>query len=264
MRLHHLFVLVLFSALAFTAEDVLAVESESQRDAIVAPRAKRFYKSSRARQYLSLGGTYTSDYNSKYYQLTSRYLYQGENAVHEANFKQQTDYADSGSGTNKKYDVRKSELYDFSWSSKRRFGESKNYGVFYHRTIHDKFEQYSHDSRNAIGVGRMFFNERLEWDVSLGYHDVQHYGSEADLITSWRANFKLSDKITFVQRAYLFFDKNSTDTDFKTSLVYRIDEKLSFELRHNLEQRNYIEDGDNEATNRVNRTVTVGLIFDLN
>ncbi len=262
MRFSRLF--IVFISISILCCEASAVESEAQREAIVAPRSKRFYKSSRARQYLSLGGSYSSDYNSKHYQFTSRYLYQSDKAIHEGNFQQQTDYADSGSGSSKKYDVKKSELYDFSWSTKALFKDSKNYGVVYHRTIRDEFAKYSLDTRNAIGVGRLFLKDRLEWDVSVGYHDVQHYGSEADLITSWRANFKLSEKITLVQRAYLFFDRKSTDTDFRTSLVYRIGEKLSFELRHNLEQRNYVDDGDTEATNRVNRTITVGLIFDLN
>jgi len=262
MRFIHLSFSFLFVVFLFA--EAFAVEPTSQREAIVAPRAKRFYKSSRARQYLSFGGSYSSDYNSRQYQLVSRYLYQGERAIHEGNFKQQTDYSDSGSGSKKQYDAKKSELYDFSWSTKALFKDSKNYGVLYHRTIHDGFTKYSHDSRNAIGIGRLFLKERLEWDVSLGYHDVQHYGSEADLITSWRANFKLSEKITLVQRAYLFFDKTSTDSDFKTSLVYRIGEKLSFELRHNFERRNYIDDGDTAATNLASRSITIGLIFDLN
>lgn len=262
MRTHRLF--VLFFAVSFAFEPAFAIESESQREAIVAPRAKRFYKSSRARQYLAFGGNYTSDYNSKRYQLTSRYLYQSEKVINEMNFKQQTDYADSGSGKSKKYNIRQAQLYDFSWSTKAMIKESKNYGVFYHRTIHDKFESYSHDTRNAIGVGRLFFNERLEWDVSLGYHDVQHYDAEAEIITSWRANFKISDRVTFVQRAYLYFDKKSTDLDFKTSLVYRMGEKLSLELRQQLERRKYIEDGETEATNQWGRSVTAGIVFDLN
>lgn len=257
LRLSTLFFIVFIA-------DVFAVESSSQREAIVAPRAKRFYKSSRARQYLSFGGSYSSDYNSKQYEFTSRYLYQSDKAIHEGNFDRQTDYADSGSGSKKKYNVKKSELYDFSWSTKALFKESKNYAVLYHRTIHDSLAKYTNDTRNAIGIGRLFLKERLEWDVSVGYRDVRNYGSEADLITSWRANFKLGEKITLVQRAYLFFDKNSTDTDFRTSLVYRLGEKLSFELRHNFEQRNYVDDGDINATNRVNRSVTIGLIFDLN
>ncbi|MBU6140924.1 MAG: hypothetical protein KGP29_05175 [Proteobacteria bacterium] len=263
MRSHHLTKTLLLALFLFS-NSALAVETESQREAIVAPRAKRFYKSNRARQYLSFGGNYTSDYNSKQYELTSRYLYQSDKSIHEGNFKQETNYADSGSGSNKKYEVRKSELYDISLSSKRIIGESKNYGVIYHRTIHDRFEQYPHDTRSAIGIGRIFLNERLEWDVSLGYHDVRHYDSEADLITSWRANFKLSDKLTFVQRAYLFFDQKSTDSDFKSSLVYRIGEKVSFELRHSFERRKYLEDGETEAVNQVSRSFTIGLIFDLN
>lgn len=259
MRFTSLFILFL---VVFV--DAGAVESSSQREAVVAPRNKRFYKSSRARQYLSLGGSYSSDYNSKQYEFTSRYLYQSDKAIHEGNFERQTDYADSGTGAKKKYDVKKSELYDFSWSTKALIKDSKNYAVIYHRTIHDALARYSNDTRSAVGIGRLFLKERLEWDVSVGYRDVRHYGSEADLITSWRANFKLSEKITLIQRAYLFFDKNSTDSDFKTSLVYRIGERLSFELRHNLEQRNYVDEGDTNATNRVNRSVTIGLIFDLN
>ena len=264
MRRHHLSIPPLLLLLFLAPFPAFAVESEAQREAIVAPRAKRFYKSSRARQYLSFGGNYTSDYNSKDYQIISRYLYQSEKTINEINFKHEAKYADSGSGNKKRYDVKTSELYDITLSGKAIIGESKNYGVVYHRTIHDSFETYSHDTRNALGVGRIFLNERLEWDVSFGYHDVQHYGSEPDLITSWRANFKISDKLTFVQRAYLFFDQKSTDSDFKTSLVYRIGENMSFELRHNFERRRYLEDGETNAINQVSRSVTVGLIFDLN
>jgi len=257
-----IFCLLLF--LFFHPFSAFAIESEAQRAAVVAPRAKRFYKSSRARKYLSLGGSYSSDYNSKQYQLTSRYLYQSAKSIHEGNLEHQTDYADTGTGSKKRYDVRKSEIYDLSWSTKIMIKESANYGVFYHRTIYDRFQRYSNDMRNAAGVGRLFFKERLEWDISLGYRNVRHEGSEPDLITSWRANFKLSDRITFVQRAYVFFDKKSTDGDFKTSLVYRFADKVSLELRHQLGKRKYLEDGATEAVNRVNRNVTIGLIFDLN
>ena len=264
MRRHHISCSAIIVFAFLVLDPAFAVESKTQREAVVAPRAKRFYKSSRARQYLSFGGNYVSDYNSKNYQFVSRYLYQSEKFINEINFKQETNYGDIGSGSKKKYGIKTSELYDFTLSGKAIIGESKNYGVAYHRTIHDKFEKYSHDSRNALGIGRIFLNERLEWDVSLGYHDVKHYGSEPDLITSWRANFKLGDKTTFVQRAYLFFDQKSTDSDFKTSLVYRIGNNVSFELRHNFERRRYLEDGKTEATNQVSRSVTVGLIFDLN
>lgn len=262
MRFHHLLIFLIPAFWVF--DSAFAIESKTQRKAIVSPRAKRFYRSNRTRQYIAFGGKYSSDYNSKDYEFNSRYLNQSNRFINEINFQQKTKYADSGSGSKRKYDVRKSELYDLSLSSKAKFGESKNYGVAYHRTIHDKFDKYSHDTRNALGLGRIFLRDRLEWDVSLGYHDVQHEGSEAELITSWRANFKIGKNTTFVQRAYLFFDQKSTDSDFRTSLVYRIRRKLSIELRHGFERRKYIEDGEVEGVNRVKRSVTVGLIFDLN
>lgn len=263
---HHKLFLALFLALFLSqpCEKAFAIESESQREAIVAPRAKRFYKGNLSKQYLSFGGNYTSDYNSKNYQLNSRYLYQSANHIHEINLQYETNYADSGSGKNKKYDVKKSELYDLSISSKARIKESEEYGVFYHRSIYDKLSKFYYDSRTALGVGRMFFKERLEFDVSLGYHDVEAYGYQVDVVTSWRANFKLTDNITFVQRAYWFFDHESIDNDFKTSLVYRLSDKMSFEVRHNFEKRRYEEDNQRMVTNQINRGVTIGLIFDLN
>lgn len=258
LRFSFLFFLLNFCNHAF------ALESEAQREAVVAPRAKRFYKASRARQYLAIGGAYASDYNSKDYQFNSRYLYQSDKFVNEINFEQQSSYADSGSGSNKKYDVKKTELYDVMLSSKARLGESNNYALGYHRSIYDDLSKYYFDTRTALGLGRMFFKEKLELDFSIGRRDVKDYDRKIDFITSWRANFKVTDKTTFIQRAYWFFDNESIDNQFRTSLVYRLNERLSFELRHNFEQRRYEEDPKNVNNNFVNRSVTIGLIFDLN
>jgi len=245
-------------------DQAYAVESEAQREAIIAPRAKRFYKSSRARQYLSFGGSYSSDYNSKDYQLNSRYLYQSERFVNEINFEHQSSYADSGSGAAKKYDVKKVELYDLMLSTKARLGSSMNYGVGYHRTIYDKLSTYEYDTRSAIGIGRMFFREKLEADFSVGHRDVKNYGAKFDFIISWRANFKITENITFIQRAFWFLDNESLDNQFKTSLVYRMSDRLSLELRHNFEHRRYEDDNKRVNNNFVNRSVTFGVIFDLN
>lgn len=262
MKTHSVFFFLFFSL--YFCDFSYAIESEAQREAVVAPRAKRFYKSSRARQYLSLGGSYSSDYNSKNYQLNSRYLYQSENFVNEINFEHQSNYADSGSGSGKKYDLKKSELYDLALSSKARLGSSNNYAVGYHRSIYDDLSKYYYDTRTAFGLGRMFFKEKLEIDFSIGRRDVKDYGGKLDFITSWRANFKITDNLTFIQRAYWFLDNESIDNQFKTSLVYRLSDRVSFELRHNFEQRRYEEDNKNITSNFVNRSITIGLIFDLN
>lgn len=243
---------------------VCAIESISDREAVVAPRTKKFYKAERARQYVSLGGIYSSDYNSKSYQLNSRYLYQSRNYIHEINFKHETDYANSGSGKNKKYNVKTSELYDLSLASKARILETQNYGVLFNRNIYDKFSKEYYNNRIAAGLGRMFFRERLELDASMGYHETKLYGHEVDFIISWRANFKLSDNLTFIQRAFWFFDHESLDNDIKTSIVYRLGDRMSFEVRHNFERRRYEENDQYAVTNLISRSITVGLIFDLN
>lgn len=262
MKIHSVFFFLFF--FLYFCDFSYAIESKTQREAVVAPRAKRFYKSSRARQYLSLGGSYSSDYNSKNYQLSSRYLYQSENFVNEINFEHQSNYADSGSGSNKKYDEKKSELYDLTLSSKARIGGGNNYAVGYHRSIYDDLSKYYYDSRSAIGLGHMFFKEKLEMDFSFGRRDIKDSGGKLDFIISWRANFKITENLTLVQRTYWFLDNEGVDNQFKTSLVYRLSERMSFELRHNFEQRRYEEDNKNITSNFMNRSLTIGLVFDLN
>lgn len=263
MRRHHVVILLSIFFAALLPKKVLAIDSESSREAIVAPRAKKFYKSSSAKQYLSFGGNYVSDYNSRYYQLTSRYLYQSSRFVNEANFKKETNYADSGSSTNKHYDTKTSELYDFSLSSKARFHDSLNYGVFFHRTLYDKFSKFYYDLNTAVGVGRVFFKDKIELDISLGYHDVKTYGHEFDVIPSIRTNFKIGRNVTFIQRGYWFFDHESVDNELKSSLVYRLSDRMSFELRHTFEQRRYEADDNGAVTNQIGRSLTFGMIFDL-
>ncbi len=266
MYRHHFVLLFLFlpTISLQIPKEALAIESRSNREDVVSPRAKRFYKTNSARQYLSFSGSYSSDYNSKTYQLTSRYLYQSQNFIHEINFKNENDYADSGSGSKKRYKIKNSELYDLSIASKARIGDSKNYGVFFHRTIYDDFSKYYYDLHTAVGLGRMLLKERVELDLSLGYHDIKTYGNEVDVIASIRTNFKIGKNITLIQRGYWFFDHESIDNELKTSLVYRLSDKMSFELRHNFEKRRYEEDNLYKVNNQVTQSMTVGLIFDLN
>jgi hypothetical protein len=237
--------------------------SETSRQAIVAPRTKKFYKVDEARQYLALGGTYTSDYNSAQYQLNSRYFYQSNRFINEANFMQQTDYKDAGSGKGKRYKTKTGQIYDGSLSSKAIIGETKNYGVFYHRTVYNKFSDYYYDNHTALGVGRMFFKDRIELDTSLGYHNTKNFGSAMSFISSIRVNLKLTDKLTFVQRGYWFVDERSADNELKTSLVYRLNQKLSFELRYSFEQRRYDETEKSRVVNQQNKVATIGVVMDL-
>ena len=253
-----LLILMLFNFPAY------ALEREAQREAIVTPRSKRFYPRVQSKQYISFGGIYSSDYNSKQYELNSRYLYQSNKMVNEMNFDHETRYADSGSGSKKRYGVKDRELFDLALSSKVKIGETNNYLVGYHRSIYDEFSDYTYDTRTAGGVGRAFFDGAFELDASLGYREVKSEGEKMDFITSWRSNFKITEKLTFIQRAYLFLDNESMDNQFRTSLLYRIGERLSLELRHNFEQRRYEDNTKSDVENFVNRSVTIGITFDLN
>lgn len=257
---------ILFCLSLFCALDVYALESESQREAVVTPRSKRFYSKPYSRQYLAFGGVYSSDYNSKAYQLNSRYYFQSDKMVHEMNFDHEVEYKDVGSGSNRKYGVKSQELYDFALSSKAKVFESNNYLVGYHRTIYDDYSDFGYDTRTALGFGRSFFDGGFELDASISYHDVKHEANQTktDFITSWRANFKITDNLTFLQRAYWYIDHNSMDNQFRTSLLYRLKKDLSFEIRHNFEQRRYDSETSPQVINRVNRSITIGLVFDLN
>ena len=265
MHHHRTKTLSLIFALFFfqSPEIAFAVDSEANREDVVAPRSKKLYRSNSARSYLSLGGNQTSDYNSKYYQLNAKYFYQSSNFINEANFKNENKYSDSGSSSNKRYNTKTSELYDASFSSKMRLGDSENYAVGFHRTMYDDLSKYYFDMHTAVGVGRMFFNDKIELDLSVGYHDIKTYGHEIDFIPSIRTNFRITKNLTLIQRGYWFIDHESTDNELKTSLVYRIKEKISLELRHSFEQRRYEDDHNRMVVNQINRSTTLGLVFDL-
>ena len=241
-----------------------ATFSESEREAIVSARSKKFYnKNSQKREYISFGGSYSTDYNSKDFDVVSRYLYQSSRLINEINFENNNDYRDRGSGENRRYSVKTSELYDATLSSKIRFEENgKNYAVLYHRTLYDEMSPYYYDITNAVGLGRVFLDNKVELDISVGFQDTKNFGNRVNIIPSIRTNFRLSKNLRFSQRGYLFIDRKSMDNGLKSRLIYRLSGKLSFEIWHNFEQRRY-EDDNNQVQNLVNRNITVGLIFDL-
>jgi hypothetical protein len=256
-------IILFFWEIFFTQKALAQLESRSSRETVISSQSKKFFQSNRTRQYLSLGGSYGSDYNSKSYQINSRYFLQNENFTHEINAQHQVDYADTGSGKNKKYKVKKSELYDLMLSSKARIWASNNYAVFYHRSIYDKFSTFLYDQRSAMGVGRMFLNQKFEVDFSMAYRDVKTQTYEINYLSSIRINHKFNNKLSLIQRSYIFFEDRLLDQEHKTSLIYRLNNQLSFEVRHNFEKRRYVDVAKKTAVNQISRGVIIGLIFDL-
>ena len=254
-----LFILFIFnfSSLAF------AVESRSDREKTITPRSKRFYHSRRSRSYISFSGKYVSDERAREREIRSRYYYQSNNFVNEMNFLTENKYTNKGSSKNKRHLIKRSELYDISVSSKARISKTQNYGVLFHRTIYDDMSKYYRDSQTTAGFGRIFLKNKIEVDAGFGYRDSKSFGYKFNFSPSWRAKFKLTDKITFKQRGYLFIDHEAMDTEIKTGLTYRVGSKVSLELRFNFDQRRYEDDDNLETINKVDRSVTFGIVFDL-
>lgn len=257
--------ILLFFIFQLDCKFAFAIESESSREEIVTSRSKRFYKKGGTRRYLAIGGVYSSDYNSKDFDFTTRYLHQTSRYINELNFRNENEYADQGSGENKQYRVKKSESYDLVLSSKIRLKEdSKYYATLFHRTLYDDMSVYYYDIYNGVGIGKIIFNDKTEIDISAGYRNTKNgAGNSISFIPSIRTNFQLSKNLQLVQRGYLFINNESIDNGLKTRLVYRLNNKLSVELRHNFEQRRYEDDKNRKVVNLVNRSITFGVIFDL-
>jgi len=266
---HHLTTSFLLAFLAVFSSPALAdfvLNSESSREAIVnSSRTKKFYNIDRKSSMLAFGGGYDSDQNSKQYQLTSRYFYQSNRFINEINFVREKEYNDRGSSKSKRYKALTSDLFDFSISSKIRIFETNNYTALYNRTVYDRLSTYYYDNQTAVGFGRIFFNDKLEFDLSLGYQDTKNFGEKINIIPSIRLNLKLTDKLTFNQRGYWFISDQSMDNDIRTSLVYRLGRRTSFEIRHTFETRRYYGTSANSPEiNQVRKLLTFGFVFDLN
>lgn len=252
-----IFVACIYSNSAFS------IESRSDREKTITPRSKKFYRSRRSRSYVALSGKYASDERSREREFRTRYYYQSNKLVNEFNLLTENKYTNKGSSKNKRHLIKRSELYDASLATKLRIKDSNNYGVFFHRTIYDDMSKYYRDLQTTAGFGRIFFDDILELDAGFGYRDSKSFGYKFNFSPSWRIRYRITKKLTFNQRAYLFIDHEAMDAEIKTGFNYRIGKKLSFEVRFNFDQRRYEDDDDLEVINKVDRSVTLGLVFDL-
>lgn len=241
----------------------LDLNNESDRKAIASEKSRKFLKSIYpTRRWISLSAYRDSDYNSKDYRLTTTYRHSGSRLVSNFDLDHQAKYSDSGTRPGKTVRIKKSELYDLLISSKVRILEQNNYVALYHRTIYDDMSDYYYDLQTAVGLGRFFFDQNLELDLSIGYRDVKTYGYNVNFIPSLRFKIDVTDRFRIVNRSFLFIDHESMDNDFKTSFIYDITNNLSGQLTHDFEQRRYEDDLKKRAViNRVDRRITIGLIY---
>lgn len=239
------------------------IESETQRETYISSRARRLYKGDFTRSYVSLGGIYLSDNNSKSYQLNSRYFKQSSRKIIEFTFNHQTEYSEKFTKDKKLISSKSKELYDGSAFTKSAIKESKNYLAAYHRSIYNPLSDYKYDYRYALAIGRELLGGNLELDFGPSYHGAENYGRSVDFATSWRIRSKITDQLSLLNRGYLFIDHESIDSEIRTSFIYRLKNDFSVEVRHNFERRRYEKSNKNTKENLLNRSVTFGVIVEI-
>lgn len=258
-----LFFLLLF--FLSTANSFAADSEDVRRKKVFTAKARKFYNIGNVSHSILFSGNRDSDQNSKEYHIDLRYYYRSDRQMHEFYFLHEQNYANSGSGKNKVHLDKKSELYDAIISNKFMIADSNNYTTFYGRANYDDLSSYYYDYRVAGGVGRRFFNDKLEFDTSIGYSDIKIYNDyQVFLLPSVRLNLRLTKDLTFTHRGYLFVNNNSLDNDLRTTLKYRLSKKVSLVLNHIYEQRRYDEAQDNIVINQSRKFLSIGLAFDLN
>jgi hypothetical protein len=238
-----------------------ALESETDRKKSVTPRNARFYKSERSRSYIALNGKYSSNERSKEKEIRSRYLYQSNKYIHQINFLNETYHTNKGTKVGTRHLIKRKEVYDISLSTKSIIANTDNYLVAFHRTIYDDMSDYYRDMQTTVGFGRRMLNQAVELDFGVGYKESKNYSYNINFSPSWRAQYKITKKLTFNQRGFLFIDHEVMDAEIKTGLMYRLNKKLSFEIRHNFDQRRYADKKEREVVNKIRKTVTFGIVY---
>lgn len=241
----------------------LDLNNKSDRSAIASEKTRKFLKNYYpVRKRISISAYRDSDYNSTDYRLQIGHRYQSARMINNFDFDHEVKYRDLGTSVGKTVQTKRSEIYDLLMSSKIRILEQNNYVALYHRTIYDDMSDYYYDLQSAIGFGRFFLDQNLEFDLSIGYRDVKRFGYNVNFIPSFRFRIDLTERFRIVNRSYLFIDHESMDNDFKTSFIYDFTENLSGQLTHDFEQRRYEDDlKKREVINRVDRRITLGLIY---
>ena len=245
------------------AKDVYAIDARSDREKIVSAKSRKFYKSSRVKKSVLLSGDYSSDWNSKRYQFDGRYFYQSDKQIHELYLLRDIRYANKSTKVGQTQMVKKADIYDGTLSNKFVILNSKNYVVLYNRRKEDALSDYKYDIRTAAGLGRIFFGDKLEFDLSFGYNKNGSYENKSFLLPSFRLNVKLSDKASLIQRGFIFVNNSSVDTDLRTSIKYRLTKNTSLAINHSFEQRKYSDKTNKVSISESSRFTSFGLIFDL-
>jgi len=239
----------LFFLIVITSEEVFADS-----------RTEPLRRSNRSRQFISFGGSYKSDYNSKQYDIAADYQYKNHQSIHEIDLRCRTTYSETT-----KIPMRKTEeLYDVEISSKKLLSNGNNYLNFYNRSKYDEFSSYYYDVRTALGIGRMMFDGKIEADVNIGWNSIKNGNSEMIINPTLRVNFDLTENIKLVQKGYFIKGETTQDEQLKTQISYRLNDQTRIELYHNYDKSRYIYTTTKikEQKTEVSRSYTLRIKYD--
>ena len=241
--------MALFFCLLFAPEEVFA---DSRREPL--------RRNNRSRQFISFGGNYKSDQNSKQYDIAADYQYKNHNSIYEIDLRNRTTYSE----TTKVQMYKTEELYDAEISSKHLLGKSNNYLNFYNRSKYDEFSSYYYDIRTALGPGRMMFDGKMETDINIGWNDIKNGNSEIIINPTVRINFDITENIKFIQKGYLIKGETTQDDQLKTQISYRLNDQTRIELYHNYDKSRYIYTASKvkEKRTEVSRSYTLRIKYD--
>lgn len=248
-------------ALYFVALFFLATNAFSKQDFSPLNKSSSGFNSSstKARKYITIGGGYKSDHNSKQYEIAGSYYYKDNKFMHELDFLHEV----NESSTTTRPMAKDEELYDFQLNSKMLIGQSRNYFNFYHRTQYDQYSDFYYDIVNAAGIGRLFFKGKLESSINFGYNNVKNFDSGTALIGIVRANIPVSQNIRLSTTGSLIKTEKTYDDEIKNILSFRIEKNLFLEFVHKYQKNRYIDSSKNSefGVNRVNRSLYVRMKY---
>lgn len=226
-------------------------------------RNQSFTKSEKVRQFVAIGGNFSSDQNSRKRDVTAAYRYKSNKFVHEFEFLNRVEYADvNQKSSGQKMMIQTEDLYDMELSSKMMIKDSNNYLNYYNRSKYDDLSNYYYDITNVGGIGRIFKDGDIEADINIGYNEVKNYNSEVVINPTLRVRCNITKDLTFISKGYLFQRENSYTEQLKSRLSYRMsDKKVFLELINNYEKNRYHSD-NGKVTNNINRTIIFRVRYD--
>ncbi len=264
-------IVVCFLQESFARDDLI-----SDRARMISRRNERFYKNDMVRQYVSVSGQYDSKEDTKQYVLKLEHFYKSKKWISDIDLQHQVDYGKGDQKLDNSDQVKKSELYKAIIAQKIVLNETNNYLVLFNETkYNDMSKDFYYDITTAAGVGRMFFDDRLEIDLGYGNSKVKDSNSSITpkdysreiWVPAFRGEFEIIDGIRLVQRGYAYYSGSIDSYYLNTRLQYPLTRKVYLQLSHIFQKRAYEKyDKKGLSTARVNeveRQILLGFRYDL-